>query len=215
MAVGRHLEVCRAVVSQAEKADAFAALHRGDGAFIIPNPWDTSSARVLEALGFAALATTSSGFAYSLGKLDGGVSFEQTLEHCRELSAATEIPVSADLENGHGDGPEAAAMAITLVARAGVVGGSIEDYSGSSVYELELAVERISAAVEAARQLPFPFTLTARGNAGRDVRMRKRFAWTLGGLATAGLTPLDNITNTRAIDYVITRGRVFRSEKFC
>lgn len=164
-------EVWCGMVTQAEKARRFAALHRSDGAFIIPNPWDVGSARVLEALGFDALATTSSGFAYSIGKVDGAVSLEETLAHCQALSAATSIPVSADLENGYGDSPEAAAHAITEAARAGVAGGSIEDYSGRAIYEIERAAERVTAAVEAARALPEPFTLTARAEnliRGRD-----------------------------------------------
>lgn len=148
--------------AQRDKAERFRALHQRAGAFVIPNPWDIGSARLLEGLGFEALATTSSGFAQSLGRVDGSVTLEEKLEHCRALSAATGIPVSADLENGFADEPAAAARTIVLAAEAGVVGGSIEDWSGWEIYDFELAVERVRAAVEAARSLDFPFTLTAR-----------------------------------------------------
>jgi len=148
--------------TQAEKAHHFQELHSRDTAFIIPNPWDAGSARLLEALGFEALATTSSGFAQSLGRLDGSVTLEEKAEHCRRLAAVTNIPVSADLENGFAHAPAAVAKAIQVIAETGVVGASIEDFDGSEIYEFDLAVERIYAAAEAARGLDFPFTLTAR-----------------------------------------------------
>lgn len=151
------------MVTQREKAERFRALH--ERAFVIPNPWDAGSARLLAGLGFEALATTSSGFANSLGRLDGQVSRDEVIEHCRDLSVATDLPVSADLENCFADDPAGAAATILLAAQAGAVGGSIEDYSGDPskpIYEFELAVERVQAAVEAARSLDFPFTLTAR-----------------------------------------------------
>ena len=130
---------------------------------MIPNPWDAGSARVLEALGFEALATTSSGFAFTLGRLDGAVTLDEVAEHVAELDAATGLPVSVDLENGYGPEPEDVARAVTRVAEAGAVGGSIEDYDrGGFLYEPGKSVERIAAAVEAARALPFPFALTAR-----------------------------------------------------
>jgi 2-methylisocitrate lyase-like PEP mutase family enzyme len=144
-----------------DKGERFRDLHSG-GAFVIPNPWDAGSARILEGLGFEALATTSSGFAQTLGRLDGTVSLEEKVEHCRALCVVTNIPVSADLENGFGHSPEAVARAIRMVAGAGVVGASIEDFDGAGIYEHAAAVERIAAAAEAARSLPFPFTLTAR-----------------------------------------------------
>jgi 2-methylisocitrate lyase-like PEP mutase family enzyme len=148
--------------TQAQKADAFRALHEREP-FLIPNPWDAGSARVLEALGFAALATTSSGFAFSLGRRDGGVGLDEVADHVRALDAATGLPVSVDLENGYGPAPEDAARAIARAAQAGAVGGSIEDYDpGGTIYELGHATERIAAAVEAAARLPFAFTLTAR-----------------------------------------------------
>jgi 2-methylisocitrate lyase-like PEP mutase family enzyme len=150
--------------SQAEKAAAFRALHDGEP-FVIPNPWDVGSARVLEALGFEALATTSSGFAFTLGRRDGSVTLEEVVEHARALDRATRLPVSVDLENGYGPDPEHAAGAIAAAAGAGAVGGSIEDYDAAAgIYPLEQAVERVAAAVEAASRLDFPFTLTARAD---------------------------------------------------
>jgi 2-methylisocitrate lyase-like PEP mutase family enzyme len=126
---------------------------------VIPNPWDAGSARVLAALGFRALATTSSGFAFTLGRLDGGATLDEVVAHTAELEQATELPVSVDLENGY----ENPATAITRVADAGAVGGSIEDYDpAGELYELDHAVERVAAAAEAARGLGFPFMLTAR-----------------------------------------------------
>jgi 2-methylisocitrate lyase-like PEP mutase family enzyme len=148
--------------TQPEKAARFRALHAGDP-FVIPNPWDAGSARVLEGLGFEALATTSSGFAFNLGRLDGEVTLDEVIAHVATLSAASELPVSVDLENGYGPEPEAAAHAIERVAEAGAVGGSIEDWDRAGrLYEAAHAVERVAAAVEAARAFPFPFTLTAR-----------------------------------------------------
>jgi 2-methylisocitrate lyase-like PEP mutase family enzyme len=138
-------------------------MHAGDP-FVIPNPWDTGSARLLEALGFTALATTSSGFAFTLGLLDGQVTLDQMAQHVAAIDAATDLPVSADLENGYGPGPADVAEAIRRVAGAGAVGGSIEDFDRESrrLYEFGHAAERISAAVDAAHDVAFPFTLTAR-----------------------------------------------------
>jgi 2-methylisocitrate lyase-like PEP mutase family enzyme len=164
-------------VSQSEKAKRFRALHKlpatpgaqmetaSPGAFIIPNPWDAGSARILAGLGFEALATTSSGFAFSLGRRDGMVTRDEALAHCRSVADATDVPVAADLENCFGDDPKVVAETIRLAAATGIVGGSVEDFSGDDgrpIYEHALAVERVAAAVEAARALPFPFTLTAR-----------------------------------------------------
>ena len=147
---------------QAEKAAAFRALHSGE-AFVIPNPWDAGSARVLAALGFRALATTSSGFAFTLGRRDGGVTLDEVIAHTAALDLATDLPVSVDLENGYGPEPEHAALAVTRAAGAGAVGGSIEDFDPEGyLYQRDLAAERIAAAAEAARDLGFPFTLTAR-----------------------------------------------------
>lgn len=149
--------------THAQKAEAFRDLHTGDP-FVIPNPWDAGSAKVFAALGFKALATTSSGFAFTLGRPDGGVTLDEVVEHVRALDAATPLPVSVDLENGYGPSPHDAANAIRRVAEAGAVGGSIEDWDPDDqrLYDIEEAVERIAAAVEAARSLDFPFVLTAR-----------------------------------------------------
>ena len=149
--------------TQMEKAEAFRALHARPGAFIIPNPWDGGTARLLAAMGFAALATTSLGLANTLGSVT--VSLDAIIENCRAIADATDLPVNADLENGGADDPKTAANAITRAAEAGCVGGSIEDSTGDPqkpIYDFALAVERVQAAVEAARTLPFPFTLTAR-----------------------------------------------------
>jgi len=148
--------------TQAEKGEAFRALHEGDP-FVIPNPWDAGSARVLAALGFRALASTSSGFAFTLGRLDAQATLDEVVAHAGNLDRATDLPVSVDLENGHGAEPEAAARAITMVADAGAVGGSIEDWDPAGhLYERALAVERVAAAADAAHGLPFAFTLTGR-----------------------------------------------------
>lgn len=149
------------MTTQLEKAKAFKALHKGE-TFIIPNPWDAGSAVQLQEAGFKALATTSAGFAWTLGRKDGEVSLEEKLGHIRALSAATDIPLNADFENGFADKPEDAAANIVRAAEAGVVGGSIEDWSGSAIYDFNLAVERIVACAEAVAKLPFPFMLTAR-----------------------------------------------------
>ena len=152
---------------QAVRAEAFKALHQRSGIFVIPNPWDAGSARMLAHLGFEALATTSAGLAFSLGKPDGqgAVTREDTLENARIIVAATSLPVAADLENGYGDDPASCAETILLAARTGLAGGSIEDATGrpgDPIYSFELAVERVKAAVSAARSLSIPFTLTAR-----------------------------------------------------
>ncbi len=151
----------------AEKAAAFRALHERPGAFVIPNPWDAGTARLLASLGFEALATTSLGLANSLGRVDGtnGVSRAQVIENCRVIAAATDLPVNADLENGYAHEPRAAAEIIRLAASAGISGGSIEDATGEvdkPIYDFQQAVERVQAAVEVARGLPVPFLLTAR-----------------------------------------------------
>ena len=144
---------------QQRKAREFAALHSGEP-FVIPNPWDAGSARMLEALGFTALATTSSGLAFTLGRLDGSATLDEVCSHVAELDRLTELPISADLENGYGARPEDAAHAIQRAAEAGAVGGSIEDWDPEhGLYDREQAVERVHAAAEAARGLDFPFAL--------------------------------------------------------
>ena len=151
--------------TQTERAMAFRALHEGDQAFIIPNPWDAGTARLLAHLGFEALATTSAGYAFSLGQRDNTVGRDAMMEHVRAIASATDLPVSADLENGFGDDPRTVAGTILIAGGAGLVGGSIEDATNrpeDPIYDLELAVERVLAAAEAARALPYPFTLTAR-----------------------------------------------------
>src|ERR1700674_4703414 len=150
-----------------EKAAAFRALHERPGAFMIPNPWDAGTARLLASVGFEALATTSLGLANSLGRVDGtnGVSRAQVIENCRVIAAATDLPVNADLENGYAHEPRAAAEMIRLASEVGVVGGSIEGATGdpqNPIYAFALAVERVHAAVETGRSLPVPFVLTAR-----------------------------------------------------
>jgi 2-methylisocitrate lyase-like PEP mutase family enzyme len=153
------------MLTQTEKARIFRALHEREAAFIIPNPWDVGTARLLAHLGFEALATTSAGYAFSAGKPDHGVSRDAMLQHVAELAAAVDLPVSGDLENGYGDSPQDAAQTILLAAAAGLVGGSIEDATGrpdDPIYEIGAAAERVAAAAEAARALSFPFTLTAR-----------------------------------------------------
>src|SRR5437762_8322405 len=151
--------------TQEEKGIIFRALHQRDRAFIIPNPWDIGTARLLAHLGFQALATTSAGYAFSIGQRDNTVGRDKIMAHVRDIAGATDLPVSADLENGFGDEPETAAETIRLGAAAGLVGGSIEDSTtrrDDPIYELEHAAERVRAAAEAAHALPFPFTLTAR-----------------------------------------------------
>jgi 2-methylisocitrate lyase-like PEP mutase family enzyme len=151
--------------SQTERGQAFRALHLEANGLIIPNPWDAGTAKLLEHLGFKALATTSAGFSFSRGRPDNSVPRELFLGHLTQMTAATSLPINADLENGFGDAPETVAETIRLAAAAGVVGGSIEDTTGRAgdpLYERAFAAERIRAAVEAARALPFPFTLTAR-----------------------------------------------------
>jgi 2-methylisocitrate lyase-like PEP mutase family enzyme len=154
-------------VNQGEKAKRFRELHDGPGTFVIPNPWDIGTARILAALGFRALATTSAGFAFSRGRRDGEglVTREETLAHAQTIVEATDLPVSADLENGFGDDPQTVAETIRAAAAAGLVGGSVEDATADPrrpIYGHRHAAERVAAAVEAARSLPFPFVLVAR-----------------------------------------------------
>ena len=147
------------------KASAFRALHERPGAFVIPNPYDVGTARILAGLGFEALATTSAGCAFGLGRADGAITREEALAHAKAIVAASPLPVSADLENGYDDAPQGVALTVRLAAEAELCGCSIEDASGRAeqpIYDFSQAVERIAAAAEAARGLSFPFTLTAR-----------------------------------------------------
>ncbi len=151
--------------TQAEKGTAFRALHQRDRAFIIPNPWDVGSARLLEKMGFEALATTSAGYAYSIGKTDGSVGRDLMLAHAAAIAGATALPVSADLENCYADAPKDVADTVRRAIAAGLAGCSIEDVPGgrdAKPYDLKFAAERVRAAAEAAHAQPFPFTLTAR-----------------------------------------------------
>lgn len=200
------------MTDQSQRARDFAALHQGPDLLVLPNPWDAGSARVLAHLGFKALATTSAGLAFSLGRRDaeGAVSCEEALANARAIVEATPLPVAADLENGYGDSPEACAETLRLAAEAGLVGGSIEDASGwpeAPIYDAGLALERIQAAVEAARALPFPFTLAARaenflhGRPDLDDTLRRLVAYAEAGadvLYAPGLTTREQIAEVVA-----------------
>ena len=201
------------MLTQHDKAIAFAALHEQPEAFVIPNPWDIGSARMLAGLGFHALATTSAGFAFSIGRGDGAVGREHMLTHVSAIARATDLPVSADLENGFGDDVETVAKTIALAAAAGAVGGSIEDVSRrpeGRIYELAHAVDRIRSAAAAARALPCRFMLTARAEnfiAGRpdlaDTISRLQAYQEAGAdvLYAPGLTTMDQIvTVVRSVD---------------
>lgn len=194
--------------SQAQKGARFRELHARNGAFIIPNPWDAGTARLLAGLGFEALTTTSAGLAFSLGKPDGAgkVTRDETLANAKAIADATDLPVAADLENGFGDAPEDAAETIRLAGEtAGLVGGSIEDATGNErrpIYDFDHAVERVAAAAEAARRLPFPFVLVGRaenflhGRPDLDDTIRRLQAFEAAGadaLYAPGLTRPDDI----------------------
>ena len=152
------------MISQKMKCETFADLHQREGAFVIPNPWDLGSARLLQGLGFVALATTSAGLAYTLGRGDGEVTLAEKLDHCAQLATGTSIPINADFENGFADDPETMAVNLLQAAGTGIAGCSIEDFSRDtrSLYDFELAVERVQAAAEAVAGLDMPFQLTAR-----------------------------------------------------
>jgi 2-methylisocitrate lyase-like PEP mutase family enzyme len=189
-------------VPQKQRAEAFAALHAGDP-FVIPNPWDAGSARMLATLGFPALAGTSSGFAFTLGRPDGAVTLDEVAAHTAAITAAVDVPLSVDLENGYADDDAGVATAVARVAGAGAVGASIEDYArGGGLYPRERAAERVSAAVAAARGLGFPFVLTARaenhirGNPDLDDTIARLNAYADAGadvLYAPGLRTADEI----------------------
>jgi len=198
---------------QKEKFERFKALHAGAGAFVIPNPWDAGSARLLASLGFEALATTSAGYAFSKGKLDSfaGLTRDEILANAAEVISATDLPVSADLEDGFGAAPETCAETVALACRIGLVGGSIEDATGDAaapIYELPHAVERVRAAAEAARGLPFLLTARAEnflcGRPDLDDTIRRLQAFSAAGadvLYAPGLPDLDAIrTVCAAVD---------------
>jgi 2-methylisocitrate lyase-like PEP mutase family enzyme len=197
--------------TQEQRGAEFRALHEGEP-FVIPNPWDAGSAKVLAGLGFEALATTSSGFAYTLGLHDGGPTLEQVLAHTAAIAEATELPLSVDLENGHGPRPEDAAAAITGAADAGAVGGSIEDFDPEEgLYELDRATERVAAAVEAARALEFEFTLTARaenhirGNPDLDDTIARLQAYEGAGADVLYAPGLRTVEEIRAVSDATSR----------
>ncbi len=193
------------IQEQQRKADDFATLHAGPETFVIPNPWDIGTTKILTGMGFKALATTSAGYAFSRGHMDGVVGRDEMLAHAGELVAATPLPVSADLENGYADSPDGVAETIRLAAGTGLVGASIEDFTGdrdAPIYEIGLAVERIEAAVAAAREQSFPFALTARaenfirGRPDLDDTLKRLTAFEAAGadvLYAPGLRSLEDI----------------------
>src|SRR5215213_1407314 len=191
--------------SQEQKAEAFRTLHQRDGAFIIPNPWDVGTARLLAHLGFEALATTSAGYAFSMGRQDNAIGRDETMEHARVIVSATDLPVSADLENAFGDDPETVAETFRLAAATGLAGGSVEDGTArpdDPIYDHELAAERVRAAAEVTHALSFPFMLTARAEnylvGRRDIKdtIKRLQAYQEAGadvLYAPGLTSRDDI----------------------
>ncbi|HKD40162.1 MAG TPA: isocitrate lyase/phosphoenolpyruvate mutase family protein [Myxococcaceae bacterium] len=197
-------------VSQSEKGKQFRALHDAPRTFVIPNPWDVGTARILAALGFRALATTSAGLAFSRGRRDGQglVTRDEMLAHARTIVEATDLPVSADLENGFADEPNAVAETIRMAAAAGLVGGSVEDATGDPsrpIYDQAHAVERVAAAVEAARSLPFPFVLVARaenflhGRPDLDDTIRRLKAFAAAGADVLYAPGLPNLDSVKAV----------------
>ena len=201
-------------VSQSEKADRFRVLHQGPRAFLIANAWDPGSTRILAGLGFQALATSSGASAGILGKRDGQVTREEALSHARAIVDATDLPVSADLEKGFGDAPAAAAETIRLAGEVGLVGGSIEDATGNRdtpLYDLGHATERVAAAVQAARALPFGFTLTARaenflrGNPSVDDTIRRLQAFEKAGADVLMAPGLPDLAAVRTVCSALSR----------
>jgi 2-methylisocitrate lyase-like PEP mutase family enzyme len=201
-------------ISQKDKAVSFQALHQAPGYFVIPNPWDGASARILAGLGFLALATSSGAQAGTLGRRDGKVKREEALAHARAIVAATDLPVSADLEKGFGDAPSDAAETIRMAAEVGLVGGSIEDATGEKdkpLYDVTQATERVAAAVEAARRLPFPFTLTARsenylrGKPDLDDTIKRLQAYERAGADVLFAPGLPDLAAVRAVCSAVSK----------
>jgi 2-methylisocitrate lyase-like PEP mutase family enzyme len=202
------------MTATASKAAAFRALHERPGAFIIPNPWDAGTARLLAAMGFEALATTSLGLANMLGRPNSAVDRAEVIANCREIVDATPLPVNVDLENGFAHEPQAAAEAIRLAAEAGAAGGSIEDYSGDrndAIYDFELSVERVKAAVVVARAQPVPFLLTARaenlirGRSDMADTIRRLQAYEAAGADVLYAPGLRNIAEVRQVVQAVKR----------
>jgi 2-methylisocitrate lyase-like PEP mutase family enzyme len=200
--------------TQTEKATRFRALHEGPGAFLIPNPWDAGSARILAGLGFQALATSSGASAGILGRRDGQVTRDEALVHARAIVLATDLPVSGDLEKGFGDAPAAAAETIRLAGEVGLVGGSIEDATGDKekpLYDIGHATERVAAAAQAARALPFPFTLTARaenffrGNPDLDDTIKRLQAFEQAGADVLFAPGLPDLAAVRAVCAAVSK----------
>ncbi len=200
--------------TQAEKALRFQALHDGPGSFVIPNPWDVASARILAGLGFQALATSSAASACAMGRKDGGLTRDEALAHARSIVDATELPVSADLEKGFGAAPEVVAETVHLAASVGLVGCTIEDSTGNPdapLFDFTLAVERIAAAAEAARGLPFPFMLTARAhnllyaNPSLDETIRRLQAFEKAGVEVLFAPGLPNIEAVRTLCAAVSK----------
>ena len=202
------------ITSLTSAATRFRALHDRAGCFVIPNPWDVGSARLLASFGFEALATTSAGFAFSLGVRDGAPTREQVLEHCRSLVAATDLPVSADLENGFADSPEGVAETVRLARETGLAGCSIEDYTNrreDPIYDFALSVERVEAAVEAARSGGGDFVLTARaenllcGRDDLDDTIRRLQAFEAAGADVLYAPGLHDIDSVRAVTSALSK----------
>src|SRR5262245_10372119 len=200
--------------TQQDKAIRFRSLHDGPGTFVIPNPWDIGSSKMLAGLGFQALATSSAAAACAIGRKDGGLTREQALEHARMIVGATDLPVSADLEKGFGHAPEAVAETVRLAGAAGLVGCTIEDTTGDPdrpLYDETLAVERIAAAVEAARALPCPFMLTARAhnllfpNASLDQTILRLLAFEKSGADVLFAPGLPDLAAVRAVCAAVSR----------
>ena len=201
-------------LSQNEKADRFRALHDGPGTFVIPNPWDIGSARILAGLGFQALATSSAAAANTLGKKDGGLTRDEALAHSRTIVGAVDLPVSADLENGFGDAPDFVAETVRLAAEAGLVGCTIEDSTRNTekpLYDEQLAIERIAAAAEAAHSLPFPFMLAARAhnllysNPSLDATIRRLQAFEKVGADVLFAPGLPDLAAVRAVCSAVSK----------
>jgi 2-methylisocitrate lyase-like PEP mutase family enzyme len=202
------------MADQHQKGTRFQVLHQAAGVFVIPNAWDGGSARILVGLGFQALATSSGAAAATLGRLDGKITRDEALAHARNIVAATDVPVSADLENGFGDSPRIVAETVRLAAEVGLAGCSIEDATGDSgkpLFDMNHAVERVAAAVEAARALPFPFALTARaenflrGNPDLDDTIRRLQAFEKAGADVLFAPALPDLAAVRAVCGALTK----------